>query len=136
MREEISEKKTAITTVTKGIPFSKIEVRPEDQLPPTSFHPPSSPSKTSVALPTHPFSRQDVMATPSIAAGAFSSSRSMGNFNGLSTLPHIPNGHAGQLPSSSSFGSLTQQQVQQAQHQLMDQPVSRPVLPNGNALNS
>ena len=33
MRDEISEKKTLITTVTKGIPFAKIEVRPQDQLP-------------------------------------------------------------------------------------------------------
>ena len=33
LRDEISEKKTLITTVTKGIPFAKIEVRPQDQLP-------------------------------------------------------------------------------------------------------
>ncbi len=37
LREEISDKKTAISTVTKGIPFTKLEVRPEDQLPPSSF---------------------------------------------------------------------------------------------------
>ncbi|XP_040579428.1 uncharacterized protein [Lepeophtheirus salmonis] len=33
LREEISEKKLAITTVTKGIPSNRIEVRPEFQLP-------------------------------------------------------------------------------------------------------
>ena len=33
LRDEISDKKTLITTVTKGIPFNKIEVRPQDQLP-------------------------------------------------------------------------------------------------------
>jgi len=38
LREEISVKKTAITTVTKGIPFNRIEVRPQDQLPPQSFN--------------------------------------------------------------------------------------------------
>ena len=33
LRDEISDKKTLITTVTKGIPFNKIEVRPQGQLP-------------------------------------------------------------------------------------------------------
>lgn len=38
LREEISDKKTAISTITKGIPFTKLEVRPDDQLPPSSFN--------------------------------------------------------------------------------------------------
>ena len=33
LREEISVKKTAVTTATKGIPANKIEVRPQDQQP-------------------------------------------------------------------------------------------------------
>jgi len=33
LRQIISEKKTTITTVTKGIPFSKLEVRPQEQQP-------------------------------------------------------------------------------------------------------
>ena len=33
MRQLISEKKTTITTVTKGIPMTKIEVRPMEQQP-------------------------------------------------------------------------------------------------------
>jgi hypothetical protein len=33
LRQLISEKKTTITTVTKGIPFNKLEVRPMDQQP-------------------------------------------------------------------------------------------------------
>ena len=39
LREEISQKKTAIATVTKGIPFNKIEVRPTEQLPVPSYVP-------------------------------------------------------------------------------------------------
>jgi hypothetical protein len=33
LRQLISEKKTTITTVTKGIPFNKLEVRPMEQQP-------------------------------------------------------------------------------------------------------
>lgn len=33
LRQLISEKKTTITTVTKGIPFTKLEVRPTEQQP-------------------------------------------------------------------------------------------------------
>ena len=53
LREEISEKRLAIYTVTKGIPFNRLEVRPEDQIPQNSFEKLlSSPSKKpSVAVP-------------------------------------------------------------------------------------
>lgn len=33
LRDEISVKKTAVTTATKGIPVNKIEVRPQEQQP-------------------------------------------------------------------------------------------------------
>ena len=53
LREEISEKRLAIYTVTKGIPFNRLEVRPEDQIPQNSFEKLlSSPSKKpSLAVP-------------------------------------------------------------------------------------
>jgi len=33
LRQLISEKRITITTVTKGVPFTKLEVRPLDQIP-------------------------------------------------------------------------------------------------------
>ncbi len=68
LREEISDKKTAISTITKGIPFTKLEVRPDDQLPPTSFNlggprgPAGLPVPTSKASMIVPLPRKHVRA--------------------------------------------------------------------------
>ncbi len=70
LREEISDKKTAISTITKGIPFTKLEVRPEDQLPPSSFHyggagpVPGSPTKGPRGLPVPTSKASMIMPVP------------------------------------------------------------------------
>ncbi|XP_059090636.1 uncharacterized protein LOC131886355 isoform X2 [Tigriopus californicus] len=92
LREEISEKKTAITTVTKGIPFNKIEVRPEDQIPQPSFHPLPSNNKPSTKIgPRKPVYHP---ATPSVAAGTLSAAQRQFSGAGLrqGLLPALPNG--------------------------------------------
>jgi hypothetical protein len=69
--------------VTKGIPFSKIEVRPEDQIPQNSFEKMqllslSSPSKkASVSLPLPYTNVSPVMNSGSLAAAAMQAQRQL-----------------------------------------------------------
>lgn len=96
LREMISEKKTSITTVTKGIPFNKIEVRPNDQLPthtcPTVPSPTKQqqiPHKTSISLPPPP-TGVHIHPKPSLAAGALTFEAQF--MTGIGSLPHIQSG--------------------------------------------
>ena len=85
--------------MTKGIPFTKIEVRPDDQLPKQSYQQLSPPStKTSISFPSPFF---PVPATPSVAAGALSAAQQRAlsaelaaatESGGNSSLPRIGNG--------------------------------------------
>jgi len=75
LREEISSKKTAVAMVTKGIPFNRIEVRPEDQLPPQSF------GQTQHQLATVPalaVALAEAMPPATVAAAAAAAARAAG----------------------------------------------------------
>lgn len=93
LRDEISEKKTLITTVTKGIPFAKIEVRPQDQLPKHSGP---------LSGETNPL-LSNTAAAAIIAAGLAASAGTPTPFgNPLSSSSPMP-----QLSSSGPGGSTT-----------------------------
>ncbi len=98
LRDEISEKKLAISTVTKGIPFNKIEVRPDDQLPPNSFQSLlTSPSKKpSVSLPLPYAQDSPALNSASLAAAALQAQRQLEGIssakNTTRLLPIIENG--------------------------------------------
>jgi len=74
LREEISVKKTAIATVTKGIPFNRIEVRPEDQLPPQSFNQ----QHQLAPIPALTVALAEAMPPATVAAAAAAAARAAG----------------------------------------------------------
>lgn len=80
LREEISVKKTAVTTATKGIPANKIEVRPQDQQPAFSG-PTSAFNPMLVGLSNE--AQMILAASMSASSGSYSPTKQLMNYDKL-----------------------------------------------------
>ena len=94
LRQLISEKKTTITTVTKGIPMTKIEVRPMEQQPNYSG-PLESANPLLSGMPNATL----------MASGRFNEGSPMFGTNSIFSLPSLPGIGMPTAPSSNPFSS-------------------------------
>ena len=107
LRQLISEKKTTITTVTKGIPMTKIEVRPMEQQPNYSG-PLESANPLLSGMPNATL----------MASGRFNEGSPMFGVNSIFSLPSMPGIGMPTAPSSnpisSSQGNFAQRNTSQS----------------------